>query len=98
MNVGAIVFDATSALKGAVKRYAKAGAVVAGAVAGGIRFRRLALEKHHPEMHEGASYLDVEPHYEGALQLGLVCHARAVHLARGTRIDFVTSSSTPDTQ
>ncbi|KDR86137.1 hypothetical protein GALMADRAFT_235372 [Galerina marginata CBS 339.88] len=39
--------------------------------------------------HEAASYPDVEPHYEGALQLGRVCHALPIHLVWGTRNDLV---------
>ncbi|KAF8167148.1 Alpha/beta hydrolase fold-1 [Crassisporium funariophilum] len=38
---------------------------------------------------EANSYPDVEPHFEGAIQLGRICHSLPVHLIWGTRNDLV---------
>jgi hypothetical protein len=38
---------------------------------------------------EAASYPDVEPHFEGAIQLGNICHFISTHLIWGTRNDMV---------
>ncbi|KIM38284.1 hypothetical protein M413DRAFT_448020 [Hebeloma cylindrosporum] len=38
---------------------------------------------------EAISYPDVEPHFEGALHLGRVCHTLPIHLIWGARNDFV---------
>jgi hypothetical protein len=37
---------------------------------------------------ESISYPDVEPHFEGALQLGRICHTLPIHLIWGARNDF----------
>lgn len=50
--------------------------------AGGVR---LKWDKNH----EAASYLDMDPHFEGAIQLGKVCHSVPIHVIWGTRIDLV---------
>ncbi|KIM35057.1 hypothetical protein M413DRAFT_449910 [Hebeloma cylindrosporum] len=38
---------------------------------------------------EAISYSDVEPHFEGALHLGQICHTVPIHLMWGARKDFV---------
>lgn len=38
---------------------------------------------------ESISYPDVEPHFEGALQLGRICHMLPIHLIWGSRNDLV---------
>ncbi|PPQ92478.1 hypothetical protein CVT25_010423 [Psilocybe cyanescens] len=38
---------------------------------------------------EAISYADIEPHFEGALQLGRVCHSVPIHVIWGTRNDLV---------
>ncbi|KAF8816217.1 hypothetical protein BYT27DRAFT_7238055 [Phlegmacium glaucopus] len=37
---------------------------------------------------EAISYPDVEPHFEGTLQFGRICHSLPIHVIWGTRIDF----------
>ena len=38
---------------------------------------------------ESISYPDVEPHFEGALQLGRICRTLPIHLIWGARNDFM---------
>jgi len=38
---------------------------------------------------EAVSFPDVEPHFEGAVQLSRICHAVPIHIIWGTRNDLV---------